>query len=163
MPSACGLGAGPLLTVLVVSLLVDRHQIPTALGAHKSLEQAGAIIVQFGTSLLLKEWVDKLFAARAVVTFLLGLFLVQLVVVIVWWRVIPRPSRRMEAGAEYVAIVEEEVEEEESEDSEEEDEERRRDVTLDKEALDQLRRSRLISRISFWLAAAFIASAWVVS
>jgi hypothetical protein len=152
--------------VLVVPLLVERHQAPTALGAHKSLEQAGGIIVQFCTSLLLKERADKLFAARAVVTFLLALFLAQLVVVIVWWRVIPRPARRVEASAEYTAIDEEEEDEEEGEDSdgsEEDDEERRRDVSLDKETLDQLGRSRLISQISFYLAAAFIASAWVVS
>ncbi|ORY74289.1 major facilitator superfamily domain-containing protein [Leucosporidium creatinivorum] len=160
VPSALGLGAGPLMTVLVVPLLVERHQAPTALGAHKSLEQAGGIIVQFGTSLLLKGWADKLLAARAVVTFLLGLFLVQLVVVTVWWRVIrnSRSLRRVDGGVEYTAVVDEEEEEDsgESDGSDLEDEERA--VTLDKETRDQLRRSK----ISFYSAATFIATSWVI-
>ncbi|TNY21396.1 major facilitator superfamily domain-containing protein [Rhodotorula diobovata] len=41
LPAALGIGSGPLLVVLVVPRIVQRHQAPTALGAHKSLEMAG--------------------------------------------------------------------------------------------------------------------------
>ncbi|GAA5919720.1 hypothetical protein JCM1841_000768 [Sporobolomyces salmonicolor] len=46
VPAALGIGGGPLLLVLVVPRMVQRHQAATALGVHKSLEMSGAIIFQ---------------------------------------------------------------------------------------------------------------------
>ncbi|GAA5925721.1 hypothetical protein JCM3775_001483 [Rhodotorula graminis] len=53
LPAAFGMGSGPLLLVLVVPRIVQRHQAPTALGAHKSLEMAGAILSQTLSAALL--------------------------------------------------------------------------------------------------------------
>ncbi|GAA5910818.1 hypothetical protein JCM8208_001004 [Rhodotorula glutinis] len=53
LPAAIGMGSGPLLLVLVVPRIVHPHQAPTALGAHKSLEMAGAILSQTLSAALL--------------------------------------------------------------------------------------------------------------
>ncbi|GAA5852398.1 hypothetical protein JCM9279_001190 [Rhodotorula babjevae] len=53
LPAAIGMGSGPLLLVLVVPRIVERQQAPTALGAHKSLEMAGAILSQTLSAALL--------------------------------------------------------------------------------------------------------------
>lgn len=162
VPAALGLGSGPLLIVLVIPRLVARHQAPTALGLHKSLEQAGAIIVQFLTSILLARGSEKLFAARAVVKFLLALVVVQLAVILVWWRVIERstPPRPLPG---YTAIVDDDDEEEEEEDFSETDSEVS-STELAEEPLDKTARRRLRqSKASFYACTVFIAASWVVS
>ncbi|GAA6011358.1 hypothetical protein JCM10207_008312 [Rhodosporidiobolus poonsookiae] len=105
LPAAIGMGSGPLLLVLVVPRLVERHQAATALGAHKSLEMAGAIIFQTVCGLLLSlgsstspddpdEPNDPADADYAL-SFLFVVALVMLAVVVRWWVVI----RRKEAAA----------------------------------------------------------------
>lgn len=45
VPAAFSLGSGPLLIVLVIPRLVARHQAPTALGLHKSLEMVRLLAI----------------------------------------------------------------------------------------------------------------------
>ncbi|GAA5855816.1 hypothetical protein JCM8547_000368 [Rhodosporidiobolus lusitaniae] len=108
LPAAVGIGSGPLLLVLVVPRLVEPHQAATALGAHKSLEMAGAIIFQTlcgfllslgsspssPTSPTIPERDEEEDNTNYALSFLFLVSLVMLGVVVRWWSVI----RRREEG-----------------------------------------------------------------
>ncbi|BGP23448.1 hypothetical protein JCM10295v2_002344 [Rhodotorula toruloides] len=104
LPAALGIGCGPLLLVLVVPRIVERHQAPTALGAHKSLEMSGAIIFQTFSGALLslghrrgnvaEDEQDE--DARGALALLSIGALVQVAVVAKWWHTIRQ--RRAEAA-----------------------------------------------------------------
>lgn len=119
----------------------------------------GSIITQVITaSLLARQKDDKLGAARNVVKFLLALVCVQFGFILMLWRAIGasrliEPSALAE-GAEYSPIVDDS---EDDSESETEDEEAR--PLLDGRA----RRELLGSTLSFYAAAIFIATSWVVS
>ncbi|SCV67840.1 BQ2448_5451 [Microbotryum intermedium] len=101
-PSAIGIGGGPLLLVVVVPRIVDRHQTSTALGLHKSLEMAGAVISQIITAGILSASPSSFSPPRptsfdtdranalSVVNFLFLFCLLQLVVIVWWWRSLAR-------------------------------------------------------------------------
>ncbi|GAA5880092.1 hypothetical protein JCM1840_000176 [Sporobolomyces johnsonii] len=104
VPAALGIGSGPLLLVLVVPRLVQRHQAATALGAHKSLEMSGAIIFQSLAGYLLSlgspsapsspfsptSLDDDADDADPALVFLLVAALVQLALVASFWNVMRR-------------------------------------------------------------------------
>ncbi|GAA5913368.1 hypothetical protein JCM6882_004102 [Rhodosporidiobolus microsporus] len=103
LPAALGMGSGPLLLVLVVPRLVERHQAATALGAHKSLEMAGAIIYQSICGFLLSLGQDDTPEggdeeqnddADYALFFLLLMALVMVGLVARWWVVIRRKEER---------------------------------------------------------------------
>ncbi|GAA5834057.1 hypothetical protein JCM11251_003604 [Rhodosporidiobolus azoricus] len=106
LPAAIGMGSGPLLLVLVVPRIVERHQVATALGVHKSLEMAGAIIYQSICGFLLSVGSSDVPASRHedepekdddadyALFFLLIAAFIMLGVVVRWWVVI----RRKEEG-----------------------------------------------------------------
>ncbi|BGP38534.1 hypothetical protein JCM10450v2_002483 [Rhodotorula kratochvilovae] len=112
LPAAVGMGTGPLLLVLVIPRIVPPHQAPTALGAHKSLEMAGAIIFQTLCGGLLslgaeaassspsrlpaEEEDEDAGGADAAIALLLVAALVQLALVARWWSGI----RRREGGTQ---------------------------------------------------------------
>ncbi|GAA6037257.1 hypothetical protein JCM8097_008647 [Rhodosporidiobolus ruineniae] len=97
LPAALGMGSGPLLLVVVVPRMVQQDQAATALGAHKSLEMAGAIVFQTVCGFLLSfgatpgsEEDDTLDNADYALSFLFVAALVMLGVVVRWWVVIRR-------------------------------------------------------------------------
>ncbi|KDE03430.1 hypothetical protein MVLG_06093 [Microbotryum lychnidis-dioicae p1A1 Lamole] len=104
-PSAIGIGGGPLLLVVVVPRIVERHQTSTALGLHKSLEMAGAVISQTITAAILSTphsafespkvtGADKDRASALLAVSLLLLFCeLQLGVIIWWWTSLARFER----------------------------------------------------------------------
>ncbi|BGO90273.1 hypothetical protein NBRC10512_004794 [Rhodotorula toruloides] len=107
LPAALGIGCGPLLLVLVVPRIVERHQAPTALGAHKSLEMSGAIIFQTFAGALLtlghrrgevpEDEQDE--DASGALTLLAVGALVQVAVVAKWWHAIRQRTSESAAGA----------------------------------------------------------------
>ncbi|SCZ93100.1 BZ3500_MvSof-1268-A1-R1_Chr6-2g08461 [Microbotryum saponariae] len=113
-PSAIGIGGGPLLLVVVVPRIVERQcvifsmlvrQTSTALGLHKSLEMAGAVISQTITAAILSTphsafespkvtGADKDRASALFAVSLLLLFCeLQLGVIIWWWTSLARFER----------------------------------------------------------------------
>ncbi|GAA5975880.1 hypothetical protein JCM10908_005313 [Rhodotorula pacifica] len=95
IPAALGVGSGTLLLVLVVPRLVAPDQAATALGAHKSIEMAGAIIVQTLCGRLLGHGrgahVDE--DPTWAISLLLAVSLAQVGVVARWWSVIRQRGR----------------------------------------------------------------------
>ncbi|KAK4696885.1 hypothetical protein P7C70_g8302, partial [Phenoliferia sp. Uapishka_3] len=81
-----GIGPSPLLLVVVVPRLVDRHHVSTALGIHKSAEMAGTVIVQGVCAWLLSSSPSQLDSAKAAISLFLILSSLQLVLVTFWWR-----------------------------------------------------------------------------
>ncbi|GAA5951097.1 hypothetical protein JCM8115_005053 [Rhodotorula mucilaginosa] len=100
LPAALGVGSGTLLLVLVVPRIVEPDQAATALGAHKSIEMAGAIIIQTLCGRLLSleshthrpdEQLDE--DPTWAISLLLAVSLVQVGVVARWWSVIRATAR----------------------------------------------------------------------
>ncbi|KWU44170.1 MFS general substrate transporter [Rhodotorula sp. JG-1b] len=100
LPAALGVGSGTLLLVLVVPRIVEPDQAATALGAHKSIEMAGAIIIQTLCGRLLSleshthrpdEQLDE--DPTWAIALLLAGSLVQVGVVARWWSVIRATAR----------------------------------------------------------------------
>ncbi|GAA5866555.1 hypothetical protein JCM3774_004013 [Rhodotorula dairenensis] len=97
-PAALGVGSGTLLLVLVVPRIVKPDQAATALGAHKSIEMAGAIIVQTLCGRLLSRRHDLGEDPTWAICLLLAVSLAQVGVVARWWSVI-RTSARLAVAA----------------------------------------------------------------
>ncbi|BGP30755.1 hypothetical protein JCM10296v2_002512 [Rhodotorula toruloides] len=106
LPAALGIGCGPLLLVLVIPCIVERHQAPTALGAHKSLEMSDAIISQTFAGALLSlghrrsdvpdDEQDE--EPSGALTLLAVSALVQVAVVAKWWHTIRQRTAESAAG-----------------------------------------------------------------
>ncbi|GAA6051641.1 hypothetical protein JCM3770_001207 [Rhodotorula araucariae] len=136
LPAAVGMGSGPLLLVLVVPRLVQPHQASTALGAHKSLEMAGAIIFQTLSGALLSVGAapsrpvdtgtgtsegegygdEPGGGADAAIALLLAAALVQLALVARWWSGIRQRSAGLDGAVPVSAGREEGDEGDEAQD-----------------------------------------------